>query len=92
MNTIDQILQQAPLSVTPDDAALALGKANGDVVKALQILWNISEVKNEETHWERIRNIANEHASEVAKVLKDTKSVNHTGEPFECPQVPTSWK
>lgn len=74
MDPVRQVWQQAPEHVTLEGASTALQQADGDIVRALELLWNIETPQEKElSEWEKRRKIIDEVYIERAKLLKDSR-------------------
>jgi hypothetical protein len=68
---VQEVLQQSPPHVTYEDAERILNSVDGDVVKALQLIWKIQDKpKPPKTEWEERRENANAVSEAIAKYKK----------------------
>lgn len=74
MDIVDQVLQQAPIHVTYEDAKRAVELSGGDVVKALEHIYAIEKVEKPKTEWDNVRENAAAFSEAMEKVLKGSKS------------------
>lgn len=74
MDQIKQLLVQCPPHVTEAQAEAALKECEGNVVLALQKLWDIQDApEHQETSWEMRRRLADE----ATNLFKACKSHQH---------------
>ena len=82
-NAIDQVLKQAPIEVSFDDAKKAYLDSSRDIAKAIAVLWKIDplpekakKVGDKADKWDEVRAIYDEFDAEASRILSDTLKNN----------------
>lgn len=74
-NEINEIIAQAPINTTDEEIKEIYNNTNKDVVKTLEILWNINvvEKKKRRTIFDNVRETCDAYDAEMYKVMKNNK-------------------
>ena len=75
INEINEIIAQAPINTTDEEIKEIYNNTNKDVVKTLEILWNINvvEKKKRRTIFDNVRETCDAYDAEMYKVMKNNK-------------------
>ena len=72
---MDILIQQAPTNLTKEEIEIIYNKNNNDIIKTLEELWDIVDIKVEQpkTKWDDIRETCDAYDFEMQKVMKQMK-------------------
>ena len=76
---INEIIAQAPINRTDEEIKEIYNNTNKDVVKTLEILWdiNIIEKKKKRTVFDNVRETCDAYDTEMYKVMNNNKNNNN---------------